>query len=153
MTQTESTDAKDVSPRSLRFPDGFVWGTAMGWPVDASGLGELLARLWRDYRAPMAITENGAAYEDVVAADGAIRDPDRVRYLHEHLAAVHGAIADGIDVRGYYLWSLLDNFEWAWGYSKRFGIVRVDFETQEWTLKDSGLFYSGVARTNVLRPI
>ena len=77
----------------------------------------------------MAITENGAAYEDDVAADGAIHDAERVRYLHEHLAAVHGAIADGIDVRGYYVWSLLDNFEWAWGYSKRFGIVRVDFDT------------------------
>ena len=127
--------------------------TAMGWPVDASGLGELLARLWRDYRMPMAITENGAAYEDVVAADGAIHDTERVRYLREHLAAVHGALADGIDVRGYYLWSLLDNFEWAWGYSKRFGIVRVDFETQQRTLKDSGLFYSGVARTNILPAI
>jgi beta-glucosidase len=130
--------------------------TAMGWPVDASGLGDLLARLWREYRTPMAITENGAAYEDVVEADGAIHDADRLRYLHEHLAALHGAIADGIDgidVRGYYLWSLLDNFEWAWGYSKRFGIVRVDFETQRRTVKDSGLFYSGVARTNILPPI
>lgn len=124
--------------------------TAMGWPVDATGFGDLLARLWRDYRTPMAITENGAAYEDVVVADGAIHDVERVEYLREHLAAVHGAIAEGIDVRGYYLWSLLDNFEWAWGYSKRFGIVRVDFDTQRRTLKDSGLFYSGVARTNIL---
>jgi beta-glucosidase len=126
--------------------------TAMGWPVDASGLEDLLVRLWDDYRTPMAITENGAAYDDIVAPDGAIHDTDRVRYLHEHLAATHGAIADGIDVRGYYLWSLLDNFEWAWGYSKRFGIVRVDFETQQRTVKDSGLFYSGVARTNALPP-
>jgi beta-glucosidase len=124
--------------------------TAMGWPVDASGLHELLARLWRDYRKPMAITENGAAYEDVVDSDGAVHDAERVRYLHEHLGALHQAIADGIDVRGYYLWSLLDNFEWAWGYSKRFGIVRVDFETQQRIVKDSGLFYGGVARTNTL---
>ncbi|HEY5457591.1 MAG TPA: family 1 glycosylhydrolase [Acidothermaceae bacterium] len=127
--------------------------TAMGWPVDASGLGELLARLWREFRIPMAITENGAAYDDVVAPDGAIHDSDRVSYLHEHLAAIHAAVTTGIDVRGYYLWSLLDNFEWAWGYSKRFGIVRVDFETQQRTVKDSGLFYSGVVRTNTLPPI
>jgi beta-glucosidase len=110
----------------------------------------LLGRLWREYRIPMAITENGAAYEDVVAPDGAIHDSDRVRYLHEHLVAIHGAVSDGVDVRGYYLWSLLDNFEWAWGFSKRFGIVRVDFETQQRTVKDSGLFYSRVARTNVV---
>ncbi|HEY0869466.1 MAG TPA: GH1 family beta-glucosidase [Acidothermaceae bacterium] len=124
--------------------------TAMGWPVDASGLHDLLSRLWHDYHQPMAITENGAAYDDVVDPDGAIHDEERVRYVHEHLDAVHRAIADGIDIRGYYLWSLLDNFEWAWGYSKRFGIVRVDFETQERTIKDSGLFYGGIARTNTL---
>jgi beta-glucosidase len=124
--------------------------TAMGWPVDASGLHDLLARLWRDYHQPMAITENGAAYDDVVDTDGAIHDEERVRYVHEHLAAVHRAIADGIDIRGYYLWSLLDNFEWAWGYSKRFGIVRVDFETQVRTVKDSGIFYGGIAQTNTL---
>jgi beta-glucosidase len=124
--------------------------TAMGWPVDASGLHDLLARLWRDYHQPMAITENGAAYDDVVDTDGAIHDEERVRYVHEHLDALHRAIADGIDIRGYYLWSLLDNFEWAWGYSKRFGIVRVDFETQVRTVKDSGIFYAGIARTNTL---
>ena len=98
----------------------------------------------------MAITENGAAYDDVVDSDGAIHDADRVRYVHEHLEALHRAIADGIDIRAYYLWSLLDNFEWAWGYSKRFGIVRVDFDTQIRTIKDSGLFYGGVARTNTV---
>jgi beta-glucosidase len=124
--------------------------TAMGWPVDASGLYDLLSRLWREYRQPMAITENGAAYDDSVTADGAIHDADRVGYLHEHLAAVRHAVADGVDVRGYYLWSLLDNFEWAWGYSKRFGIVHVDFATQRRIVKDSGHFYANVARTNAL---
>jgi beta-glucosidase len=124
--------------------------TAMGWPVDASGLHELLTRLWRDYRQPMAITENGAAYADVVDPDGAVHDPERVRYLQEHLATLHHAIADGIDVRAYYLWSLLDNFEWGWGYSKRFGIVRVDFDSQQRIVKDSGLFYRGVVRTNTV---
>jgi beta-glucosidase len=124
--------------------------TAMGWPVDASGLQELLARLWRDYRKPMYITENGAAFEDIVADDGEIHDVERVRYLKEHLTALHAAIAEGVDVRGYFLWSLLDNFEWSYGYSKRFGIVRVDFDTQRRTVKDSGRFYAGVVRANGL---
>jgi beta-glucosidase len=122
--------------------------TAMGWPVDASGFHELLVRLWADYRKPIFITENGAAYEDEVSADGAVHDPDRLRYLHEHLVSLHDAVDDGIDVRGYYLWSLLDNFEWSYGYSKRFGIVRVDFDTQKRTPKDSAHFYSEVVRAN-----
>ena len=125
----------------------------MGWPVDATGLHELLTRLWADYRKPMLITENGAAYEDEVSADGAVHDPERVRYIHEHLVALHDAIADGIDVRGYYLWSLLDNFEWSYGFSKRFGIVRVDYESQVRTPKDSARFYAEVARANAVPPL
>ena len=125
----------------------------MGWPVDATGLRELLTRLWADYRKPMLITENGAAYEDEVSADGAVHDPERVRYLHEHLASLHDAIADGIDVDGYYVWSLLDNFEWSYGYSKRFGIVRVDYETQVRTPKDSALFYADIVRANAVPPL
>ncbi len=124
--------------------------TAMGWPVDASGLRELLDRLWRAYGKPMFITENGAAYDDEVSADGQIHDVERAQYVHEHLAAIHDAISAGVDVRGYYLWSLLDNFEWAYGYSKRFGIVRVDFDSQKRTVKDSGRFYSRVVRANAL---
>ncbi|MDQ1485447.1 MAG: beta-glucosidase [Actinomycetota bacterium] len=126
--------------------------TAMGWPVDASGLQELLGRLWRDYHVPMFITENGAAFDDVVDG-GEVRDAERVRYLHEHLAAVHDALTDGVDVRGYYVWSLLDNFEWSYGYSKRFGIVYVDFDSQQRTIKDSGRFYARVARSNGLPPL
>jgi beta-glucosidase len=76
-----------------------------------------------------------------------------VRYIHEHLVAVRDAIAEGVDVRGYFMWSLLDNFEWAYGYSKRFGIVRVDFDTQLRTVKDSGRYYSRVARSNALPSI
>jgi beta-glucosidase len=122
----------------------------MGWPVDATGLRDLLARLWSDYHVPMYITENGAAYEDVIDADGQVHDQDRVQYLSEHYAAVHDAIADGADVRGYYVWSLLDNFEWAYGYSKRFGIVYVDFESQQRTIKDSGWFFARTARDNAV---
>ena len=122
--------------------------TAMGWPVDATGLSELLQRLWSDYGMPMAITENGAAYDDEVAADGGVHDSERVAYVHEHLSALRDAMDAGVDMRGYYLWSLLDNFEWSYGFSKRFGIVYVDFDTQQRTLKDSAKFYADVVRHN-----
>jgi beta-glucosidase len=125
--------------------------TAMNWPVDPSGLTDLLL----EYTAqapgvPLYVTENGAAYEDTVAADGTVHDPDRIRYLHAHLGAVHDAIRQGADVRGYYLWSLLDNFEWAYGYSKRFGAVYVDYETQARIPKSSAAWYSRVARSGGL---
>jgi beta-glucosidase len=100
---------------------------------------------------PLVITENGAAYSDVPGADGAVHDPDRIAYLGAHLAAVHAAIAAGADVQGYYLWTLMDNFEWAWGFSKRFGIVYVDHETLKRTPKDSALWYREVVRTNAVK--
>ncbi|MEU1281324.1 GH1 family beta-glucosidase [Streptomyces sp. NPDC005805] len=119
--------------------------TAMDWPVDADGLHELLIRLRDDLPGvPLVITENGAAYEDYADPSGEVKDPERVEYLHAHLAAVHRAIEDGADVRGYFLWSLLDNFEWAYGYSKRFGIVHVDFASQRRTFKDSARWYASV---------
>jgi len=127
--------------------------TEMGWSIDARGMYELLMRLAGEYPdLELYVTENGAAFPDVVAADGAVHDPDRIAYLHLHLDAVWRAIAEGADVRGYYVWSLLDNFEWAFGYSKRFGIVHVDYATQQRTVKDSGRWYAGVARTNRLGP-
>jgi beta-glucosidase len=134
----------------VRFVDTPGEHTAMGWPVDETGLTELLVRLYREYGVPLVITENGAAYEDTVSADGQIHDSDRVSYLRRHLEAAHRAIADGVDLRGYYVWSLMDNFEWAWGYDKRFGIVRVDFDTQQRTVKDSGRFYQRVVEENAL---
>ncbi|MEW2633653.1 GH1 family beta-glucosidase [Streptomyces sp. NPDC048389] len=119
--------------------------TAMDWPVDANGLHELLIRLRDDLPGvPLVITENGAAYDDYADPSGAVHDPERVAYLHAHLSAVHRAIGEGADVRGYFLWSLLDNFEWAYGYSKRFGIVHVDFATQRRTFKDSAHWYADV---------
>ncbi|MFG2833772.1 GH1 family beta-glucosidase [Streptomyces zaomyceticus] len=119
--------------------------TAMDWPVDADGLHELLVRLRDELpNTPLVITENGAAYDDYADPSGNVKDPERVAYLHAHLAAVHRALADGADVRGYFLWSLLDNFEWAYGYGKRFGIVHVDFATQRRTLKDSARWYAEV---------
>jgi beta-glucosidase len=125
--------------------------TAMGWPIDPTGLHETLVRITRDYGPiPIYITENGAAFPDRVTADGRVHDPDRVDYLRRHLAAAHRALADGVDLRGYFAWSLLDNFEWAFGYGKRFGLIHVDFATQARTLKDSAHWYQAVIAANGL---
>lgn len=94
------------------------------------------------------MTENGTSLPDAPGADGAVRDPIRQRYVARHAAAVYQAIADGADVRGYFLWSFMDNFEWGFGYSKRFGITYVDHGTQKRTVKDSGRWYSKVAGEN-----
>jgi beta-glucosidase len=123
--------------------------TTMGWLVDAEGLYGLLMRLSKDALGlPVYITENGCAAEDYVDPEGGINDVERVSYLHQHLDAAARAIRDGASLAGYYVWSLLDNFEWAWGYQKRFGIVFVDFESQRRTPKSSARFYSGVVRAN-----
>jgi beta-glucosidase len=115
--------------------------TDMGWEVFPGGLTELLLRLNADYRLPpLYITENGAAYRDRVVG-GRVVDQERISYLQRHIAAMADALEGGVDLRGYFLWSLLDNFEWADGYSKRFGIVYVDYATQRRTLKDSALWY------------
>ncbi len=119
--------------------------TQMGWPIDATGLTELLQRLHREYPdLPVMITENGAAFDDRVDADGRVRDQRRIDYLRDHVAAAGRARETGVDLRGYFVWSLLDNFEWAYGYSKRFGLVHVDYATQRRTWKDSAHWYRGV---------
>jgi beta-glucosidase len=116
--------------------------TAMGWPVVPSALTELLVRLRRDYGdMPLLITENGAAFDDRLDGGTVVEDERRVAYVKEHIAAVERARAAGVDVRGYYVWSLLDNFEWEYGYDKRFGIVFVDFPTQRRIPKRSALWY------------
>ncbi|BAG18801.1 GH1 family beta-glucosidase [Streptomyces griseus] len=120
--------------------------TAMDWEITPTELTDLLVRLQRDYALPTVITENGAAFDDTVAADGSVPDADRTAYLADHIAAVVAARAQGADVRGYFAWSLLDNFEWAYGYDKRFGIVRVDYDTQVRTLKDSAKWYRDTIR-------
>lgn len=115
--------------------------TDMGWEVFPEGLSELLVRLHEDYRLPpVYIMENGAAYPDRVR-DGRVDDPDRVRYLASHIESVATAMSKGVDVRGYFVWSLFDNFEWADGYTKRFGIVYIDYETQRRIPKQSALWY------------
>jgi beta-glucosidase len=116
--------------------------TAMGWEVDPDGLHELLVRVRRDYgNVPIYITENGAAFEDGPVVNGTLEDPRRVDYLHTHLRALARAVADGVDVRRYFAWSMLDNFEWEHGYAKRFGLVFVDYSTQRRVPKRSGLWY------------
>ncbi|MGP3984692.1 GH1 family beta-glucosidase [Streptomyces sp. KR80] len=130
-------------------PPGDV--TAMDWSVDPTGLYDLLMRFSREVPdLPLLITENGAAYEDKPDAEGVVHDPERIAYLHAHLATVRRAIADGADVRGYFLWSLMDNFEWSYGYAKRFGAVHVDYPTQTRTPKSSARWYAEVARTGEL---
>jgi beta-glucosidase len=125
--------------------------TAMGWRIEPASLTELLLRVHADYPAlPLMITENGAAFADEPGADGVVHDADRIDYLRGHLGAVHDAIAKGVDVRGYYCWSLMDNFEWAWGFSKRFGLVHVDYADRTRTLKDSARWYRDVIAANGL---
>ncbi|WNO71031.1 GH1 family beta-glucosidase [Streptomyces sp. AM8-1-1] len=121
--------------------------TAMDWEVHADGLEQLLVRLSEEYGAQRVfVTENGSAYPDVVRADGTVDDPERVRYLEEHLAACGRAARRGASVAGYFAWSLLDNFEWAYGYDKRFGLVHVDYTTQKRTIKGSGYRYADIVR-------
>lgn len=149
------TDRRAQSP----FPshEGIHWHerglprTSMNWEVQPAGLTQLLKRVSAEYAGPagtaLYVTENGAAYDDdLVTEDGErhVHDADRVEFLRGHLGAVVDAVAAGVDVRGYFYWSLLDNYEWAWGYEKRFGIIRVDYDSQERTLKDSALEYRRV---------
>jgi beta-glucosidase len=121
--------------------------TEMGWNIAPDGFEELLLAVHGEFpKLPLMITENGAAFADQVD-DGAVHDVARIDYLRRHLTALHRATQRGVDVRGYLVWSLLDNFEWSWGYSKRFGIVRVDYDTLQRTVKDSGRWYSQLAAT------
>ena len=124
--------------------------TEMGWPIDPTGLRDVLVRVHLNY-GPRAIyiTENGIATPDVVA-DGRVDDPGRIAYVDGHLRAAAEAIRLGVPVRGYFLWSLMDNFEWATGYSKRFGIVYVDYATQQRIPKASAQWYKGVIAANGL---
>ena len=132
-------------PVDARMVTGDGPHTAMGWDVDSGGLLELLRRLRADYGdIPIAITENGAAFDDPEPSGDVVEDPRRVEYLRDHLRAVAQAVREGVDVRAYYAWSLMDNFEWEHGYAKRFGLVHVDYETQRRTLKRSALWYRDV---------
>lgn len=124
--------------------------TDQGWEIVPGCLRDLLVRIQRDWTRglPVYIHENGAAMRDVLTEDGRVHDTDRIAFLRDHLEAAGQAIADGVNLRGYFVWSLLDNFEWAWGYAKRFGIVYVDYATQRRIPKDSAFWYREVIRQN-----
>jgi beta-glucosidase len=156
-----STAAPSERPKRSPFPaaDDVYWHlrelplTAMGWEVQPEGLTRLLKRIDAEYTGSavkLHVTENGAAYDDEPAADGAVHDAERAGFLRLHLAAVLDAVEQGVNVYGYFYWSLMDNYEWAWGYHKRFGIVRVDYDTQERTLKDSALEYQRIIAARAL---
>jgi beta-glucosidase len=148
-----STAAPSERPKRSPFPaaDDVHWHsrglplTAMEWEVQPEALTRLLHRVHDEYSGPagvaLSVTENGAAYDDVVHADGSVVDVERRDFLTGHLDAILDAVDGGVPVKGYFYWSLLDNFEWAWGYDKRFGIVRVDYETQARTPKASAIEY------------
>lgn len=121
--------------------------TGMDWEVEAAGIESLLLRLTNEYGArKLYVTENGSAYPDVVRPDGTVDDPERTAYLEQHLAACASAARKGVPLAGYFAWSLLDNFEWAYGYDKRFGLVHVDYKTQVRTVKGSGHRYAEIVR-------
>jgi beta-glucosidase len=123
-------------PAGMRF-------TAIGWPIDAGGLNDVLNRFRDQYGNPeIYVTENGACYDDKMAGNGTVQDDDRTAYLRDHIAAARRALADGVKLKGYFAWSLLDNFEWSEGYSRRFGIIHVDFASQKRTPKASFGFLS-----------
>ena len=125
--------------------------TQMGWEIYPEGLYEVLQWTARRYGGPrLYVTENGAAYPDQVGPDGRVDDPQRIAYLREHLAAAARAIAAGVPLRGYFAWSLLDNFEWAHGYSKRFGLIYVDYPTQRRIPKASAHWYHRVIAANAV---
>jgi beta-glucosidase len=132
-------------------PEG-VPTTAMGWGIEPRGLTDLLVRLTEDYPnvPPILITENGAAFEDYVDPEGGIHDLERIAFLEAHVRALECALSAGVDVRGYFVWSLLDNFEWACGYSKRFGLVYVDYPTQSRIPKASAAWYARLIREHGL---
>jgi beta-glucosidase len=151
-----STAAPSERPKRSPFPaaETVHWHlrdlpvTAMDWEVQPEGLTRLLKRIHDEYTSgpgvALSVTENGAAYDDVVGEDGVVHDIDRVEFLEQHLGAILDAIDQGVPVHGYFYWSLMDNFEWAWGYDKRFGIVRVDYDTQVRTPKQSAIAYTRV---------
>jgi beta-glucosidase len=152
-------DDGEVTDRMLAYPtvtgvteaDEAEIHTDMGWPITPNGFTDLLVRLRDEYPnlPPIYITENGCAYDDPIV-DGRCADLRRVDYLDQHLRAIRRAIDAGVDIRGYFQWSLMDNFEWSLGYDKRFGLVHVDFDTLERTPRDSASWYRDVIRRNGL---
>ena len=141
---TRPTRSPYPSHEGIHWHDRGLDRTSMAWEVQPEGLTRLLERVAADYEVPpLYVTENGAAFDDEVT-DGSVDDAERTAFVRDHVAATLDARERGIDVRGYFYWSLLDNYEWAWGYGKRFGLVRVDYDTQKRTPKRSGREYARI---------
>lgn len=150
VTRSQTIPEERNLPSTVELPpkDKQHW-TEMGWEVYPQGLYEVLCRLYFEYQVPkIYITENGCSYSDGPDQSGRVRDHCRVNYLREHLAAAQLAMLSGVPLAGYFVWSLLDNFEWAFGYSQRFGIFWVDYDTQERIPKDSARWYHNVIAKN-----
>ncbi|CAM5243493.1 Beta-glucosidase OS=Streptomyces alboniger OX=132473 GN=CP975_12580 PE=3 SV=1 [Streptomyces alboniger] len=146
---TVADDPEGPAPYARQVRREGVPRTGMDWEVDAGGMENLLLRLTEEYGARrLYVTENGSAYPDAMAADGTIDDTGRTDYLVQHLAACARAARKGAPLAGYFAWSLLDNFEWAYGYDKRFGLVHVDYRTQKRTIKGSGHHYADIIRAH-----
>jgi beta-glucosidase len=141
----DEPDGPAPRARMISVPDWTM--TAMGWEVYADGLEQLLVRVHEEYQVPrIYVTENGSAWPDEIEPDGQVQDKERIEYLEQHLDACARAARTGSPLAGYFAWSLLDNFEWAYGYAKRFGLVHVDYPTQRRTIKASGYRYSDIIR-------
>jgi beta-glucosidase len=150
IARSERIPEEQNLPRTVHAAPESEW-TAMGWEVYPQGLFEVLARLHLEYNVPrIYVTENGASYADALQASTRVADVKRVQYLRDHFAEVRRAIDAGAPVRGYFVWTLLDNFEWDRGYTQRFGITWTDYETQARVLKDSALWYSRVVTANAI---
>jgi len=148
----KSTNSQEFDHQRVTFlPTPKEHQTDMGWEIYPFGLYETLSRVYWEYKPrQMLVTENGASYSDGPADDDKVHDDRRIAYLKGHIQAVAAAIQSGIPVNGYYVWSLLDNFEWSYGYSQRFGLIYVDYETQRRIPKDSAFWYANVIRQNGL---
>lgn len=146
---TVTDDPSGPLPQSREVPLPGAPRTGMDWQIDAGGLETLLMRLTDDYGVrELYVTENGSAFTDTVTPEGTVEDPGRTRYLEQHLAACARALRKGAPLAGYYAWSLLDNFEWSYGYDKRFGLIHVDYATQRRTVKASGHRYAEIIRAH-----
>ncbi len=139
---------KNLGVRRVEMAD--VERTDLGWEVYPEAIHNVIMRIWNDYRLPIYITENGCSYSDGPDEEGVVKDDRRIKFLTGYIGQVGRAIKEGADVRGYYHWTLTDNFEWAQGYSQRFGLIHLDFPTQKRTIKNSGHWYRDVIAANAL---
>ena len=144
-----------LARREWRLPLLWAWKTSFPaanprsamWEIYPPGIYDLLVRVWKDYGHPrIFVTENGVPVPDQLAADGRVHDQARIQYLRDHLAQVRRAMDAGVPVKGYFVWSVLDNFEWDLGFQMRFGLVHVDYDTQRRVVKDSGWWYRDLIR-------